>query len=59
MLRSFLARCEGSFASIRGTNHSVMSRRATEVINTPFHFTLVQNIKRDPFEMSVGIDSAP
>src|SRR5215217_425045 len=23
---------------------------------TPFHFTLVQNIKRDPFEQSVGID---
>ena len=22
----------------------------------PFHFTLVQNIKRDPFEQSVGID---
>jgi len=22
----------------------------------PFHFTLVQNIKRDPFESSVGID---
>jgi arylsulfatase len=23
---------------------------------TPFHFTLVQNIKRDPFEQAVGID---
>lgn len=23
---------------------------------TPFHFTLVQNIKRDPFEQGVGID---
>ena len=23
---------------------------------TPFHFTLVQNIKRDPFEQNVGID---
>src|SRR3954469_9677972 len=23
---------------------------------TPFHFTLVQNIKRDPFEQSVGVD---
>ena len=22
----------------------------------PFHFTLVQNIKRDPFEQAVGID---
>jgi arylsulfatase len=22
----------------------------------PFHFTLVQNIKRDPFEQNVGID---
>ena len=22
----------------------------------PFHFTLVQNIKRDPFEQSVGLD---
>jgi arylsulfatase len=23
---------------------------------TPFHFTLVQNIKRDPFEQAVGVD---
>jgi arylsulfatase A-like enzyme len=23
---------------------------------TPFHFTLVQNIKRDPFEQNVGVD---
>ena len=23
---------------------------------TPFHFTLVQNIKRDPFEQAVGIE---
>jgi len=23
---------------------------------TPFHFTLVQNIKRDPFEQAVGTD---
>jgi arylsulfatase len=23
---------------------------------TPFHFTLVQNIKRDPFEQMVGVD---
>ena len=23
----------------------------------PFHFTLVQNIKRDPFEQAVGIDA--
>jgi arylsulfatase len=22
----------------------------------PFHFTLVQNIKRDPFEQAVGVD---
>ena len=24
--------------------------------SSPFHFTLVQNIKRDPFEQAVGID---
>jgi arylsulfatase len=23
---------------------------------TPFHFTLVQNIKRDPFEQAVGVE---
>ena len=23
---------------------------------TPFHWTLVQNIKRDPFEQAVGVD---
>ena len=56
ILASFAAAASTLAPAFAQQQPNILFIMADDMPLVPFHFTLVQNIKRDPFEQAVGID---